>query len=84
MIQVAVLGYGTVGSGVVEVITKNHDRMCFLKVSDDTETMDLVVHASIYARYEEILRDSKGKYIYFEGNVEKDGSCIVKVLRMKR
>lgn len=67
-----------------EYITKNHDRMCFLKVSDDTETMDLVVHASIYARYEEILRDSKGKYIYFEGNVEKDGSCIVKVLRMKR
>ncbi|MDD6004701.1 MAG: hypothetical protein PUC68_03445 [Firmicutes bacterium] len=55
-----------------------------MKVSDDTETMDLVVHASIYARYEEILRDSKGKYIYFEGNVEKDGSCIVKVLRMKR
>lgn len=25
MIQVAVLGYGTVGSGVVEVISKNHD-----------------------------------------------------------
>ena len=27
MIQVAVLGYGTVGSGVVEVITKNHDSI---------------------------------------------------------
>ena len=25
MIQIAVLGYGTVGSGVVEVINTNHD-----------------------------------------------------------
>ncbi|MDD3796231.1 MAG: homoserine dehydrogenase, partial [Lachnospiraceae bacterium] len=25
MIQIAVLGYGTVGSGVVEVIDTNHD-----------------------------------------------------------
>ena len=27
MIDIAVLGYGTVGSGVVEVINKNHDSI---------------------------------------------------------
>ena len=27
MIQIAVLGYGTVGSGVVEVINTNHDSI---------------------------------------------------------
>ena len=27
MINIAVLGYGTVGSGVVEVITKNHESI---------------------------------------------------------
>ena len=31
-----------------------------------------------------MMLDTGKKYIYFEGNVEKDGSCIVKVLRMKR
>ena len=27
MVQIAVLGYGTVGSGVVEVIDTNHERI---------------------------------------------------------
>ena len=42
MIQIAVLGYGTVGSGVVEVINTNHDsinkraenEICLLYTSD--------------------------------------------------
>ena len=36
MIKIAVLGYGTVGSGVVEVIEKNHDSIN-KKAADEIE-----------------------------------------------
>ena len=43
MINIAVLGYGTVGSGVVEVIRTNHElinkRACLLYTSDAADEL---------------------------------------------
>lgn len=76
-----VKGFGYVLS-FKEYTNKNHEKMCFIKVGDDTAVIDLVVHSSLYLKYKEKLIDVKGKYLYFEGNMQKEASCVIKKLEV--
>ena len=60
--------------------TKKGDWMAFMDISDGTSTFDLVIMPNIYNSYMSELKHSK--YIYFKGVIEKEGSCLVKQLKV--
>lgn len=77
-----VKGLGILRS-VREYTTKYGEKMCFLSVSDDSGKLDLVVQPQLYARYRTLINESKKKYLYFEGEMRKVGSCTVSKLEIK-
>lgn len=56
--------------------TKRGDLMLFLTVADETMKFDLVCMPDIYAVHQKDL--VKGNYLYVEGKIEREGSCLVK------
>ena len=59
--------------------TKRGDQMMFLSVSDDTMKFDVVCMPNIYAVHKDDLK--VGTYLFVEGKIEKEASCLVKTLR---
>ena len=78
-----VRGFGILQS-IREYTTKYGEKMCFLSVSDDSGKIDLVVQPQNYARYRNLINESKKKYIYFEGEMRKIGSCTITVIEVKK
>ncbi len=64
------------------ITDKRGQRMCFMTVRDDTDICDLTIFAFEYAQMQDIIRNSKGKYVYFEGTVDHD-SILVDRLEIK-
>lgn len=71
MIQIAILGYGTVGSGVVEVLNTNYDSIC-QKAGQEIEikyVLDLrdfpgtPIERLLTKNYEDILNDEEVKIV---------------------
>ena len=60
--------------------TKKGDMMCFADISDDSGDLSLVIMPNLYSEFQAGL--VKGKYIYFEGNIEKEASVLVKKIRI--
>lgn len=58
--------------------TKNGDLMAFVIVGDETSKFDLVCMPNIYEVYANTL--IKGKYLYIEGIIDRENSCLVKKL----
>lgn len=58
--------------------TKNGDMMMFVVGSDETGKFDLVCMPNIYRQHADDL--VKGTYLYVEGVVDKETSCLVKKL----
>ena len=58
--------------------TKNGDLMAFVIASDETSKFDLVCMPNIYEVHQEAL--NKGNYLYIEGVIDKENSCLVKKL----
>lgn len=58
--------------------TKNGDMMMFVIGSDETGKFDLVCMPNIYRQHADDL--VKGNYLYVEGIVDKETSCLVKKL----
>ena len=54
--------------------------MAFIDINDDSGDMSLVMMPNIYGGLQTLLQ--KGKYIYFEGNMEKEASVLLKNARM--
>ena len=54
--------------------------MAFVDLIDDKGALSLAVMPNIYANFSSQL--VKGKYVYFEGNMEKESSCLVKKMRV--
>jgi len=71
------------GFGLIKHIknhkTKNGDPMAFVDIIDETGSLSLVVMPDAYQRYQLLLE--KGKYLYFEGNNDKESSVLVKMLK---
>ena len=77
-----VKGFGILQS-YREYTTKYGEKMCFLSVSDDSGALDLVVQPQSYVRYRSMILEAKKKYIYFEGEMRKAGSCTISKLEVK-
>lgn len=60
--------------------TKKGDMMCFVDLIDDSGDMSLVVMPNLYKDLEDKL--VKGKYVYFEGKVDKESSALVNKVRI--
>lgn len=60
--------------------TKRGDQMMFVDVSDDSAKFDVVVMPNLYARTKDILK--KGNMILVEGNIDREGSCLAKGIRL--
>lgn len=77
------LGY-TKGFGLVKRIkthkTKNNEMMAFIDLNDDTGDISLVVMPNLYRNFHGLI--AKDQYVYFEGNVDKEDSCLVKKLEI--
>lgn len=58
--------------------TKNGHMMMFVLVNDETSKFDLVCMPNIYEIHEKDL--VKGNYLYIEGVIDKENSCLVKKL----
>ena len=56
--------------------TKNGDLMMFVVASDETAKFDLVCMPNIYRNHADDL--VKGNYLYVEGKIDKETSCLVK------
>ena len=59
--------------------TKKGDMMAFVDISDDSGDLSLVVMPNLYNENQAVL--VKENYLYFEGNMEKEASLLVKKLR---
>lgn len=73
----AIRGFGQV-TRIREHTTKNGAKMAFLSVSDDTDTLDLVMLPNTFSVYREALKEAKGRYVYFEGSIDREASCNVR------
>ncbi len=60
--------------------TKKGQMMAFVDISDDTGDMSLAVMPDLYAQLQLQLKEDS--YIYFEGNIEKENSALVKKARI--
>lgn len=74
-----VTGFGLI-SRVKSLRTKKGDMMAFVDIVDDKGSLSLAVMPNVYANFSSEL--VKGKYVYFEGNMEKQASCLVKKLKV--
>lgn len=76
-------GYNS-GFGLIRRVkthkTKTGQMMAFVDISDDTASMSLVVMPSLYQSIQTQLKE--GLYIYFEGNIEKESSCLCKKIKV--
>ncbi len=60
--------------------TKRGEQMMFVDVSDDSAKFDVAVMPNLYARTKDILK--KGNMILVEGNIDREGSCLAKTIRL--
>lgn len=70
-----VSGFATINR-VKQHRTKKGSLMAFISVSDETGELDVVAMPDHFQRYSALL--VKGQHILFEGNIEKEGSCLLK------
>ena len=72
------------GFGLVKRVkshrTRNGQLMAFADISDDSGDMSLVIMPNLYQGIQSDL--VKGVYVYFEGNIEKEASCLVRKIRI--
>ncbi len=72
------------GVGMIERVkqhkTKTGELMAFINISDDTSNIDLVVMPYLYKQHiEELVVNS---FVIFEGNNDKENSCLVKKIEI--
>lgn len=72
-------GFGLI-KRVKSLRTKKGDMMAFVDLVDDKGELSLAVMPNLYAQYGSQL--VKGKYVYFEGRIEKEASCLVRNMRI--
>lgn len=56
--------------------TKRGDWMAFMNVSDGENSFDIVVMPNLWRMFQDKLE--KGRYILFEGMIEKENSCLLR------
>ena len=74
-----VKGFGLI-KRVKSLRTKKGDMMAFVDLVDDKGSLSLAVMPNLYAQYSPQL--IKGKYVLFEGKIEKEASCLVRNMKI--
>ena len=72
-------GFGLI-QRVKQIKTRKGDLMAFVDLVDDKGALSLAVMPNLYAQYAPQL--VKGKYVLFEGKIEKEASCLVKKMQI--
>jgi len=72
-----VKGFGLI-KRVKSLKTKKGELMAFVDLVDDKGALSLAIMPRLYAQYESQL--IKGKYVLFEGKIEKEASCLARTL----
>ena len=60
------------GKKVRTITDKRGQKMAFMTVGDDTDTIDLVIFSRLYSQVMSIILNSKGKYVIFDGEIDKN------------
>lgn len=71
-------GFGCI-TKVYQHRTKKGDLMGFVSIMDESGALELVVMPNLYGQFSGQL--NKGQYVYFNGKIEKEGSCLVSNLK---
>lgn len=74
-----VKGFGLI-KRVKSLRTKKGDMMAFVDLVDDKGALSLAIMPNLYALYAPEL--IKGKYVLFEGKIEKEASCLVRNMKI--
>ena len=77
------MGYAK-GFGLIQrakqIKTRKGDLMAFVDLVDDKGALSLAVMPNLYSQYAPQL--IKGKYVLFEGKIEKEASCLVRKMQI--
>lgn len=65
---------------VKQIRTKKGDPMAFATVFDETSELELVIMPNTFYKYSKLL--NKGNYIFFDGKIDREDSCIVNYIRL--
>ena len=74
-----VKGFGLI-SRIKQIKTKKGDPMAFVDLVDDKGALSLAIMPDLYRRCSDEL--VKGKYVLFEGKMERQTSCLVKNIKV--
>ena len=74
-----VSGFGMI-QRVKEIKTRKGDLMAFVDLIDDSGNISLAIMPRLYSQYSSEL--VKGKYILFDGEIERENSCLVKTMKV--
>ena len=72
-------GFGLI-QRVKQIKTRKGDLMAFVDLVDDKGALSLAVMPNLYSQYSAQL--VKGKYVLFEGKIEKEASCLVQKMQI--
>lgn len=72
-------GFGLI-KNIKQIKTKKGELMAFVDLVDDKGSLSLAVMPNLYSQFASKL--SKGKYILFEGKMERQDSCLVKKIEL--
>ena len=65
---------------VKQIRTRKGDPMAFATVFDETSELELVIMPNTFYKYSKLL--NKGNYIFFDGKIDREDSCIVNYIRL--
>ena len=74
-----VSGFGMI-QRIKEIKTKKGDLMAFVDLLDDSGNLSLAIMPRLYNQFASEL--VKGKYILFDGEIEREDSCLVKSMKI--
>ena len=74
-----VKGFGIIKK-VKQIRTKKGALMSFVSINDETSEMELVIMPNKHEQYLKYL--IKGNYIYFDGKIEREDSCVVNNIKL--
>ena len=67
-------GFGCI-TKIYQHRTKKGDLMGFVTIMDESGSFELVIMPNLYGHYRDQL--NKGQYVYFNGKIDKEGSCVI-------
>ena len=63
-----------------KLTSKKREAMAFVDIVDETGNLSLVIMPDLYRIFESELQEDR--FIYFEGKIEKEDSCLVKKINI--